>query len=119
MSGNNERTLREYFYESGKLQTRCYYNENNRLDGEYTELYENGFTKEKCFYVDGQIVGECSRYFNNGQMREIYSYMNGKREGRYCLYYKNGQLRVESTYVNDYSVRGFKYEKNGMLASRF
>lgn len=74
------------------------HDENTKLNGEYTLLYQDGSLKQKAFYSDGRLNGEQVNYYPNKQKQAVMNYANGSLHGKRALWDEQGNLMEEANY---------------------
>ncbi len=69
-----------------------------KLDGLWTDWYENGKKNIEENYKDGELDGLKTWWYRNGQKRKEGNYKDGKPDGLWTWWYKNGKKKSEKTY---------------------
>ncbi len=104
------------YYENGKLKEKCFYNKNNKREGEWIQYYKNGNVKKNFSCKNGYFHGERNYFYKNGlpQYKKFYQHnvIKGEKE-----YYKNGNLKYECFYTKSRKLEGLctEYYENGQL----
>jgi len=114
--------LWEYFYETGILAARSYYDSNGKSTDTVHCWFESGNKKREIIEIDTiKNLWHNIDYFDNGNKRvECYQTKdtsdNFKLNGPFKEWYDNGQLKVVATFKDGWTVGKWKeYELNGKL----
>lgn len=113
----------------------------NRMQGEYTELYHSGELAERAQYVDGLRHGLTEFWYINGQQwkkidfeagvfhgifdcwndegQQVYrgEFVNGVSIGECNTWYWNGQMHEQIFYSNAKEIEKKEWDKDGNLIS--
>lgn len=114
--------------------------ENDKLNGLYTEYYENGIVKSILTYKNNQRHGDGYLNHTNGRINIYYNFVNDKFDGKFIIaddkgkitrtlnfkqdilfgiqkeFYANGKLRAEFYMINDHQLKYSKlYNIDGSL----
>lgn len=102
--------LYEKYYDSGKLQERGNY-EQNQYDGEWRFYYDNASNslEIKGMYEKGMCIDEWEEWYDNGVLKSKGNYVvineNGidqwVKNGEWNFYYSDASLKYMATYTND------------------
>lgn len=96
---SSERIIHEDWYESGKIESRVWYNEALKEDSLGLWYYENGKLKAKIRFSDGKQIGP-----------SVYYYPNGKVE-LYCFFNETGDGSI--MYMREYNEKGELIDEKG------
>lgn len=98
-SKKNDSVLVQFFTLKGKLQSKGYFFNKNRI-GHWTYYFKDGEKMSKEFYKEGKLEGELINYYPNGKATEISLYKNGLKDGASKKYSSEGILIEEVTFKN-------------------
>jgi antitoxin component YwqK of YwqJK toxin-antitoxin module len=114
-SKKNDSVLVQFFTLKGKLQSKGYFFNKNRI-GHWAYYFKDGKKMSKEFYKEGKLEGELINYYPNGKATEISLYKNGLKDGASKKYSSEGILIEEVTFKNGKPDGIAKYfELNGNL----
>lgn len=114
-STNNNRVLAEFFSMKGKLQSKGYFVDKDRV-GTWTYYFEDGKIMSEEIYKNGKLEGKLVNYYPNGKATEITFYVNGLKDGLSQKFSSDGILIEEITFKNGKPNGLAKYfELNGNL----
>lgn len=82
----------ERYFENGQLNTKGFFNNNDKLTGLFESYFENGQNKIKInFDKNGNIIDkEIIMYHKNGHIKLLAKTENGELNGPYESFYTNG-----------------------------
>ena len=79
---------------------------NGKKEGRWKSYYHS--TGKKSYeenFKDGKLDGLYTDWYENGQKSSEKTYKNGKRDGVYTFWYENGQKNYEGTYKDGILVK--------------
>ncbi|MDR1974126.1 MAG: hypothetical protein LBQ31_05570 [Bacteroidales bacterium] len=89
------------------------------IQGEWSDVYPNGISKNKGRYNKGRRTGHWLFYDPNGNVMQEGDYKNGKEEGTWTWYFPDGSVRLEQNYesglLNGLSV---EYSDSGQVVAK-
>ncbi len=85
------------YYESGRIKMRCYFS-NGYPDKSVIYYFENGNVSQSGFYDDGDQDGLWSLFNQNGEKVGEAHYVDGKKDGIWTLWDENGNQRYHMMY---------------------
>ena len=91
----------------GQKKKEIYYKE-GKLDGLYTEWYENGYKGSEGNFKDGKKNGLYTEWYENGQKKGEVNFKNEKLDGLWTGWYRNGQKKGEVNFKNGLMEVNFK-----------
>lgn len=91
------------YYESGKIQSTWYY-ENNKENGEEIQYYENGIVKSRTSVKDGKPDGKLILYYPSGVVRSEQLFENGVITN-VTFYFEDGSFNYSDKYINGKRVK--------------
>ncbi len=71
-----------------------------KLDGSYSEWYENGSPRFEYNYVLGRLEGIQKEYYSSGQIKAISGFKDEKRDGLHEEWHENGILSRRVSFAN-------------------
>ena len=83
------------FYYDNDDQTRkaeMIFNNDEKIEGTYTEFYENGEKKAMLEFDDGKLNGDAIFYYDSGNTKIEGSYNNGQKQGKWRNYTEDGNI---------------------------
>lgn len=86
-----------------------------KLDGPFSEWYENGQLKNKGAYFLGDLQGIKTTWYENGLMKSEGAYSRGERYGYHRTWFENGQINIERLYSDNEAVQTTEWDKNGNI----
>lgn len=110
-----------------QIKIRCYYL-NGKLNGKYTQFFENGSIYIQCNYSNGNLHGKYIKWFNNFPIpmtvfskkylikikfkckRIESNYLNGELDGIVLTKHASGKLFSKSTYVKGKKISSVRYQ---------
>ena len=83
-----------FYYDNDeqKIKAEITYNENEKIEGIYTEYYENGSKKAVVEFEDGVMNGDAFLYYDSGNIKIEGKYKDGNKEGKWKNYTEDGNL---------------------------
>jgi antitoxin component YwqK of YwqJK toxin-antitoxin module len=83
-----------FYYDNDdqKIKSEMTYNENEKIEGIYTEYYENGSKKAVVEFEDGVLNGDALLYYDSGNIKIEGKYKDGNKEGKWKNYTEDGNL---------------------------
>lgn len=127
-TSNADTSIKETYFDSGKLKDQVemlgdtvkhgkytIYHENGNISqvgnyymglihGEVNFYYESGTLKTRCNYIDDRPDGLCSNYYPSGELAGIISFDEGLKKGKGLLYHKSGELKAYIFYGDNEEV---------------
>lgn len=79
------------YYDTGKLKSIKFYNNNGVLDGEEKEFYENGTVKSIRDYSEGSVNGKERIFYESGKLKSSETFKKGVSQNGKKEYFKNGK----------------------------
>jgi antitoxin component YwqK of YwqJK toxin-antitoxin module len=114
-SKQNDAVLVAFYTISGKLQSKGYFLNKNRI-GHWVYYFLDGKKMSEEFYIEGKLDGKLINYYPNGKATEISLYKNGFMDGVSKKYSSKGILIEEINFKNGKPNGIAKYfELNGMI----
>lgn len=114
-SKNSDSVLVEFYSLNGKLQSKGFFIDKNRI-GKWKYFFADDKLMSEEHYVEGKLEGKLINYYPNGKAAEITFYKNGLKEGLSQKYSSAGVLIEEITFENGKENGMAKYfELNGNL----
>ena len=98
--GGKEHGLRESYYESGTIERRANF-KNGKKHGRQTVYLEDDLVWFSTGFKEGISHGLAEWFYSNGQLEHTVNWIDGKKEGSYKEFDKNGKLIGIRNYVND------------------
>ncbi|SDR88259.1 Antitoxin component YwqK of the YwqJK toxin-antitoxin module [Polaribacter sp. KT25b] len=106
-----------YFFSDGKIMSEEVYKE-GKLDGKLVNYYPNGKETEITFYVNGLKNGLSQKYSSDGILIEEITFKNGKPNGQAKYFELNGNLKEAGTYLKGKRVGEWEYYLDGEVANK-
>ena len=91
------------FYYDNEDQTRkaeMLFNSDEKIDGTYTEFYENGEKKAVLEIENSKLNGDASFYYDSGNIKIEGSYKNGQKVGTWKNYTEDGNIFDKAKWKN-------------------
>jgi uncharacterized protein len=132
----------EFYYSTGRIQSKGSFNSEGLRNGEWLAYYENGLLKSSTnysgnkangkaqvwndnavlytssTYADDETHGEELTYYYNGKLSSAIHYKAGKKDGIAKYYNVDGNLTVVANYINDQQEgEQTYYHPNGKIES--
>jgi antitoxin component YwqK of YwqJK toxin-antitoxin module len=89
------------------------YDENNRKDGKWVYIDDNGNIEKIINYTNGLINGDYISFFYNLTIKSKLFFLNGIKIDSNFYYYKNGNIKSEFFIINDKTKYHKKYSEDG------
>ena len=89
----------------------------DKKQGLWTMLYENGNIKENTTYKDNEITGEFTEYFENGKLERKGNYTKKKIDGKLFYYDEDGLTYSDAVYEKGKLREVNFYDKKGNIIS--
>ncbi len=87
------------YYPSGKPEARKFF-EAGKVDGPWTEWYEDGRKRYEAIWKDGLQEGRSTRWYPGGQVKTAEDHAMGTLNGVQREYYENGNKKSERPFVD-------------------
>jgi hypothetical protein len=97
MKGGLMHGKHEYYYPSGKLESRGYYFE-GKENGILEHFFENGKLRSRASWLTGKEDGLAEIFFENSQLLFSAVYERGSIIGESFVFYETGKLREKKLY---------------------
>ncbi len=83
-----------FYYDSDEqnLKANIIFNENEKIEGVYTEYYANGSKKAVLEFENGTLNGDAFFYYDSGNIKIEGKYYKGNKEGKWKNYTEDGNL---------------------------
>jgi len=83
-----------FYYDNDeqKIKSEMTYNDHEKIEGIYTEYYENGSKKAVVEFEDGVMNGDALLYYDSGNIKIEGKYKDGQKEGKWKNYTEDGNL---------------------------
>lgn len=109
-----------YMFNSGKISTKGYRDQNGYRQGEWIWYHPNGIIEQKGNFINDKWNGPSIAYHENGNLRFEANYKNDSLDGDYLFYSKTGQLTNKVKYKNGKIVgKETYYHENGNISSEY
>ena len=83
-----------FYYDNDdqKIKAEMTFNDKEKIEGIYTEYYENGSKKAVIEFEDGVMNGDAFLYYDSGNIKIEGRYKDGQKEGKWKNYTEDGNL---------------------------
>ena len=88
----NGKAIFYYDSEEKTIRAEMTFNENEKIEGIYTEYYENGEKKAVLELENGILNGDASFYYDSGVIKMEGSYKKGEKKGKWKYYTEDGNI---------------------------
>ena len=99
-------SIKEDYYENGKLKSKWEHLPDKRKHGESTQWYANGNLKERGIYTNGQKDEKWTYWYENGNKMKEGNYSPGEfgaygnfKSGQWVFWYENGNIMKQGHYT--------------------